>query len=483
MQTFKLVLDIINYAFMTILGLGFLPQIIYVLLFFLKPKRYPKAKEFHKVAIFIPARNESATIENTVKSMFKQNYPADKYTVYVVADNCDDNTAQLARDAGARVFERFDDERRSRGWALDYGTRLALEEDPDIEFFVMFDADNVAHCDYLSKMNDAFESGVEFARGYANSKNIDYNTTSAISGIYYLRDSRMCCQSRSALGLDQQLMGPGMMISAEFIKERGFDAHSISEDAEFTYNRMLEGKRTKYVDEAIYYEEQPTRMRDVFNRNIRFGYGLNRLFFNHGFRMLGKFFTTGRISYVDMFLQLLFIPISLICCIWIPIYYGFTLIQAIVMFSTNPAMLYDWLKVAAIALSCIFYLPFVLQALFVVLLERKKLKCKPSKLIFACLVFPLYMIAYLLSIAIGTLTRKPKWKQINHHVNVDLDTFLGQDDLSSQPELQVASDLLLGEAEEESEEVLDNIPSQSIENDEEIVEDVENLIEENENNN
>ncbi len=474
METFKFVLDIINYIFMAILGLGFLPQIIYVLLFFLKPKRYPKAKEFHKVAIFIPARNESATIENTVKSMFKQNYPTDKYTVYVVADNCDDNTAELARAAGARVFERFDDERRSRGWALDYGTRLALEEDPDIEFFVMFDADNVAHCNYLSKMNDAFESGVQFARGYANSKNIDYNTTSAISGIYYLRDSRLCCQSRSALGLDQQLMGPGMMISAEFIKERGFDAHSISEDAEFTYNRMLEGKRTQYVDEAIYYEEQPTKMKDVFNRNIRFGYGLNRLFFNHGFRMLGKFFTTGRSSYVDMFLQLLFIPISLICCIWIPIYYGFTLVEAIVMFSTNPRMLYDWLKLAAIALSCIFYLPFVLQALFVVLLERKKLKCKPSKLIFACLVFPLYMIVYLISIAIGTLTRKPKWKQINHHVTVDLDTFFQEEGTADTPELQVASDLLIEDGEEkENEQQIDNAQSPLPEDGEEVVDDAE----------
>ncbi len=474
METFKFVLDIINYIFMAILGLGFLPQIIYVLLFFLKPKRYPKAKEFHKVAIFIPARNESATIENTVKSMFKQNYPTDKYTVYVVADNCDDNTAELARSAGARVFERFDDERRSRGWALDYGTRLALEEDPNIEFFVMFDADNVAHCNYLSKMNDAFESGVQFARGYANSKNIDYNTTSAISGIYYLRDSRLCCQSRSALGLDQQLMGPGMMISAEFIKERGFDAHSISEDAEFTYNRMLEGKRTQYVDEAIYYEEQPTKMKDVFNRNIRFGYGLNRLFFNHGFRMLGKFFTTGRSSYVDMFLQLLFIPISLICCIWIPIYYGFTLVEAIVMFSTNPRMLYEWLKLAAIALSCIFYLPFVLQALFVVLLERKKLKCKPSKLIFACLVFPLYMIVYLISIAIGTLTRKPKWKQINHHVTVDLDTFFQEEGAADTPELQVASDLLIEDGEEkENEQQIDNAQSPLPEDGEEVVDDAE----------
>lgn len=338
----------------------------------------------------------------------------------------------------------------------------------------MFDADNVAHCNYLSKMNDAFESGVQFARGYANSKNIDYNTTSAISGIYYLRDSRLCCQSRSALGLDQQLMGPGMMISAEFIKERGFDAHSISEDAEFTYNRMLEGKRTQYVDEAIYYEEQPTKMKDVFNRNIRFGYGLNRLFFNHGFRMLGKFFTTGRSSYVDMFLQLLFIPISLICCIWIPIYYGFTLVEAIVMFSTNPRMLYDWLKLAAIALSCIFYLPFVLQALFVVLLERKKLKCKPSKLIFACLVFPLYMIVYLISIAIGTLTRKPKWKQINHHVTVDLDTFFQEEGAADTPELQVASDLLIEDGEEkENEQQIDNAQSPLPEDCEEVVDDAE----------
>ncbi|MDE7337611.1 MAG: hypothetical protein K2N32_05790, partial [Clostridia bacterium] len=134
-------------------------------------------------------------------------------------------------------------------------------------------------------------------------------------------------------------------------------------------------------------------------------------------------------------------PIAMICCIWIPIYYGFTLIESIVMFSTDPNMLYGWLKLAGIAISCIFYLPFVLQALFVVFLERKKLKCKPAKLILPCLLFPLYMIAYMLSIAIGTFTLKPKWKQITHNVTVDLDSFFSEESQVEAAELQVAADI------------------------------------------
>ncbi len=423
MVIFKQVIDILNYIFMAILGVGFLPQIIYVLLFFLKPKRFPKAQKLHKAAIVIPAHDESAVITSTVAAMSKQNYPADLFRVYVIADNCTDNTAELARQAGACVLERFDDEKRSRGWALDWGTQRILDEDPEIEFFVAFDADNLAHPDYLTYMNDAFDAGAELAAGYSNSKNIDYNVSSAISGLYYLRDSRLCRQPRSAMGLDQNLSGPGMMFGASIIRESGFDAHSISEDAEFTCNRLLAGKRTHYVDQAEYYEEQPTTMKDVFNRNIRFGHGLNRIFFNHGMRMVGKFFTTGRLSYIDIFLQLMFIPIAMICCVWIPLYYGFYLVEACVRFATDPNLLYGWLKTAGLAIGCIFYLPFVLQALFVVLLERKKLKCKPAKLIFPCLVFPFYMIAYMISIAIGTFTLKPKWKHINHHVNVDADAF------------------------------------------------------------
>lgn len=411
---------------MVILSIGFIPQIIYVLLFFLKPQQYSKAKAFHKAAIVIPAHDEKTTIANTVQCMLKQNYPRDCYDVYVIADNCSDETAVLAKQAGAIVIERTDPEHRGRGYALNYGIGKILELNPSTEFFVMFDADNLAHPDYLARMNDAVDSGVTLARGYSNSKNIDTNVSSAVSGIYYLRDARFCCHVRSALGLDQNLTGAGMMIHATQYRKYGFDGYGICEDAEYTVKRMLKGERTKYVAEAEYYEEQPATMKDVFARNIRFGHGLNKLFNKQGWQMLGKFFTTGRISYVDMFLQLMFIPIALICCLWIPLYYGFYFIDAGINFASNPDQLYDLLKAAAIALSCAFYLPFVFQALFVVLLERKKIKGNWRKLVPICFVFPFFMIVYMISIAIGTLTLKPKWKKVNHNVTVDIDRFFDE---------------------------------------------------------
>ena len=97
-----------DYIILNIIGVAFTIQIIYILFFFVKPKKYKVSEKKHRFAIVIPARNESAVIGDTIKCLLAQKYPRELFDIYVVADNCTDNTAEIARAAGATVYERFE---------------------------------------------------------------------------------------------------------------------------------------------------------------------------------------------------------------------------------------------------------------------------------------------------------------------------------------------------------------------------------------
>ncbi|MCX4314694.1 MAG: glycosyltransferase family 2 protein, partial [Clostridia bacterium] len=201
MDRFNEILSIINdQVLLTIIGIAFGIQLIYILLFFIPAKKYPKAKKQHKFGIVIPARNESDVIADTVKCLLASDYPRELFDVFVVADNCTDNTAELARNAGAIVYERSDPDPKHHkaGYALKYlFERIMDEHAGEYEAFIKFDADNLMERDYISRMNDAFDAGVKCARGYSNSKNIDQNIVAGISGLWYIRDCRFASSFRS----------------------------------------------------------------------------------------------------------------------------------------------------------------------------------------------------------------------------------------------------------------------------------------------
>ncbi|MDE6401035.1 MAG: glycosyltransferase family 2 protein, partial [Clostridiales bacterium] len=325
LETLDYILHIINdYVLLQILGIAFTIQVVYILLFFVKAKTYPKAKTQHKFGIVIPARNEADVIADTVKCILKSDYPRELYDVYVVADNCTDNTAELARKAGAIVYERTDNDPKHRkaGYALKYLFEKIMELNKGYEAFIKFDADNLMEPDYISRMNDAFDAGVKCARGYSNSKNIDQNVVTGISGLWYIRDCRFASHFRSAIGQGTMLGGAGMMFSAEIIEKHGWDCLSSSDDAEFTMRRLNQDKiKTMYVKDAIVYEDQPSTLKDTFNRYKRMAGALHSLFYTQGIKSFALFFVRWKWTYIDMFLTLMFIPVCVMMCIWLPLYY------------------------------------------------------------------------------------------------------------------------------------------------------------------
>ena len=412
----------VNGVLLTFIGIAFTAQLFFIIFFFVKKTTFPKAKTFHKFGIIIPARNESSVIGRTVKELLeKQNYPKDKFHIYVVADNCNDNTAEVAKNAGAFVFIHDDDEpsHKRASYAIQYGMQEILKLNNNYECFIKFDADNLADSNFINVMNDAFESGVECARCMENSININQNMTSKCSALYYLRDCRLACRVRERAHLDSMINGAGMMFSARIAKDiDGWDAMSTSDDAEFGLNRILEGTRVHYVEDAIVYEDQSSTLKETWNRYVRIGHGLNNLFWKLGFKMLFKFFTTFRLSYLDLFLQLFFIPMAFLCCTWIPLFYVFDALYMGLLSPTAPNIDYlmTLIKVIGLALLFAFYLAFVLQAIMVTLLNKKNIKDYKLKNFILCwLVFPFFMIFDCLTIFFGIIT-KPKWKSVKRNI-------------------------------------------------------------------
>lgn len=418
MQTFYTILNYINTILVTLCGLAFMQQFIYMLLFFLPAKKYKQSEIKKKFAIFIPARNESEVIGNTVKSVFNQNYPKDLFDVYVIADNCTDNTAEIARQAGAIVLEHFDDNPKHKrvSYPIQYFFDYILKEKDIYDAFIRFDADNLVDPNYINEMNNALCSGAKLARGYNHAKNLTENVCSGISGLWYIRDCRFSCQARSNLGCTQIMVGSGMMIDANVIREDGgWTAMGISEDAEFSMDQLFKGNKVKYVSTAIVYEDQPTTLKDAYNRNVRMGKGLIKLFFTHGLKSLGKFFTKFDYAYLDMFFNFLFIPIAIVCCLWLPLFYGFDIFYHWLALN-DIAYIIKLAKFIGIILLCAFILPFILQAIFVYVLDKKKINVPFKKLLPSILMFPMFMIIYAVAVTIGALT-KPKWKKINRSKN------------------------------------------------------------------
>ena len=167
----------INFIISILFSLCYFYQVIYVFVGLFKKNRVFKANKNHKYAVIISARNEGNVIKNLIDSIKKQTYPSELTDIYVVADNCTDDTAEVSRKSGAVVYERFDNINVGKGYALDWLLKVIRKnhKDKGYEGYIIFDADNVVAPTFIEEMNNVFDNGYRIITSYRNSKNYGKN--------------------------------------------------------------------------------------------------------------------------------------------------------------------------------------------------------------------------------------------------------------------------------------------------------------------
>jgi cellulose synthase/poly-beta-1,6-N-acetylglucosamine synthase-like glycosyltransferase len=251
-------LDIVrylNYVFaLVFIGcIGY--QFVYIFIPFLKGARKYKAKKMCKYAILIPGRNEEKVIPHLIASIKGQSYPSELLDIFVIADNCTDNTAKVSKEAGAyHVIERFNDKQIGKGFALDYALNLIKKDFPDNNYdgFFVFDADNLLDENYISEMNKMFSNGHRIITSYRNTKNYGTSWVSAGGSLWYLRESRFLNHPRTIMNTSCAISGTGFLVHHEILdKIGGWKFFLLTEDLEFSLQQVLDGETIAYCNNAI----------------------------------------------------------------------------------------------------------------------------------------------------------------------------------------------------------------------------------------
>ena len=267
-------------------------QFVYIVLsIFVKPRRYKVAKTEHTYGYIICGRNEEKVIGNLIDSILKQDYPKEKMHIFVCADNCTDNTAKVAREAGAIVFERENHIQVGKSYALNYTLDKIKNEYSElgIEAYILFDADNLVGKDFTKEMNKAYDQGYKVLAGFRDSKNFDDSWVSAGSSYMFYRE---CCQVhkvRSFFNTGSYVSGTGFLVDKSLV-ENGWNYHTLTEDIEFSADCAYKGIKIGYVYDAVFFDEQPTKLGDSIKQRLRWCKGNNQVFGRFGGKLLGGMF-------------------------------------------------------------------------------------------------------------------------------------------------------------------------------------------------
>ena len=236
-----------------------------------RPMDYGRHPAGTRFAVLIAARNEELVIGPLINSLLEQEYPAELYDIYVIPNNCTDNTALAARQFGAEVLECTVPV-RSKGEVLRFAEEQLSGRHYDA--FCVFDADNVVDRCFLKEMNNAYRAGARAAQGYRDSKNPYDSAISGCYSIYYWMMDRFHNQGKAGLGLSAMINGTGFMVAASTLKKLGgWRTETISEDLEMTAQCVLADVQVAWVPLAVTYDEQPLTYRESVKQRRRWSSG------------------------------------------------------------------------------------------------------------------------------------------------------------------------------------------------------------------
>ena len=356
----------------------------------------------HKFMAIIPAHNEEMVIGNLVESLKNQDYDKDLYDIYVIADNCTDNTAAIAKEAGAIVYKRFDETKKTKGYALNWFLQQKIEENADYDAFLVFDADNIVDKNFIKVMNKKLCQGEEVVQGYKDIKNPADSWVSAGYAFFYWTMHRFYHLARYNVGLSPLLNGTGFMVKFDLIKETGWDTVTLTEDIEFSLKQIIKGKKLGWATDAIVYDEQPEKFGASWKQRSRWTVGhiqCTKTYTRDLIKSIKKYKT---IMNFDGFLYIVgSIPMFVASMALVLSNFAIYLLDAM----TTTELIINILRFVVPT----FFLP-ILTALFTMYLDKKPIK----PMLKWALYYPLFMGSWLLINFKCLFKQDTSWEKIDH---------------------------------------------------------------------
>ena len=367
---------------------------------FCKRRERESSPACKRVAAIIPARNEALVIGKLVESLLRQDYPRELFDIYVAPNNCDDDTEDAARRAGAQIL-KIEGPIHTKGDVLRQSF-AQLSETGKYDAYCVFDADNLVNTTFFQSVNDALLDGCHVAQGFRDSKNPFDNWVSGSMSVFFWFMSVCYNESRSRLGINCHLNGTGFMVSDEAIRTIGWDTHTLTEDLEFTALCALHGYKVGWMPNARIYDEQTTSFRVSCVQRRRWTSGSLQCMRRYVPRLISKH----TLATLDM--SVLFLG-NLMCIIGIVPAVG-TALGLLPFFISHP-----WRILALVLLGAVYYLICCAGAALMYrtqgLLSRRSL---PG--IFG---FPFFLVSWMPINMIACLTPPPEWKEIRHVRDID----------------------------------------------------------------
>lgn len=330
-----------------------------------------------KIAVVIPAHDEESQIAATVHTVAASDYPAGHREIFVIADNCTDQTAIRAREADAAVFERNDLDNRGKGQAVNWwitGNREMLDR---FDAVAMIDADTHMNRAFLREISASLSApGVVAVQGCHAVANPETNWRTALVFAGYALINHTRPMGRTRLGGTCGLNGNGMAFRTEILKERGWKAFSVVEDVEYGVRLLLDGVRAHYIADAKVVTGMPASSAQAAPQRRRWEGGRMQLCGMLLPSLLWAAVRSFRWRYLDAALDLLTPPLSVLVMLQ-----ALLLVAALLL---HPAL-------ALVALACVAGLVFhVFSGLYLSKAPRRVWVCLAAAPFFVAWKIPIY---------------------------------------------------------------------------------------------
>lgn len=320
----------------------------------------------------------------------RMNYPASNRQLFVIADNCMDATAMVARAKGAHCLERFDPATPGKGKAIQWFLREARGVLRAFDVVVLFDADSQVDPAFLQEITKAFAGGAQAVQGFVSPVPAPRSPISALAAYSELLAQKIVDMASAQLGWPVPLRGTGMAFRTEVLTEMAPYLRTRAEDVELSLLTARHGS-VAFAPAAIVYDPKPANTAQVATQRARWLQSQGEIWRYH-WRDILHLLIRGDIGQKALLLSLLLKPKALVFSLKALLFGLFLLLPFSPLWLRNAIVV---LLGGAIFVDLAYY---IIGLAFV---DDRRLYAK------ALLGAPLYLLMWLRGTLIAIISKEP----------------------------------------------------------------------------